>query len=119
MEVAASTFKVVKEDIEENEMGETEAYIPTSFGAPNQIYGQAIGRIDGTFLKTIVKDIKQMKKPSSAVFSDNLVAEWAGRYASKGNSLVRDLPEAYVKLMGLGTLYTGGKVGSLLGGNEK
>jgi len=118
MEIAASTFKLVKEEVEENEMGDVDVYVPTSFGAPSQIYGQAIGRMDGTFLKTVVKDMKEKKTPSAAVFSDDKVAGWAVKYAS-GKKPFADLPEAYEKLMGLGTVYTGGKVGSLLGGKEK
>mmetsp|Transcript_44392 Transcript_44392/g.53665 ORF Transcript_44392/g.53665 Transcript_44392/m.53665 type:complete len:360 (+) Transcript_44392:127-1206(+) len=118
MEAIAAKFSVDEEEEEENEMGDKSVFIPASFGAPSQIYGQQIGKITGGVYKDIVKDLRGKKVPVADVFMDEKVGGWANRYANNPSGFLKDLPEAYGKLMGLGLRYTGGKVGALLGGQE-
>lgn len=97
--------------------------------------------MDNSVFKSVAKDLKQKKKSVSVhqislisqciaydtlllmskdvgVFNDEKVAGWAIKYANNNSGFLKDLPEAYTKCMSLGRRYTGGKVGSLLGGSE-
>jgi len=98
-------------DDEPNEMGDVDVFIPSSFGAPSQIYGRQLGVMDNSYFKTISKS----KSIKNTVFEDEKVMQWTKKYADNKGGFLKDLPEAYGKLMALGTRYTGGKVGSLLG----
>lgn len=118
LETTAKSFKKEDDDFEENEMGDEAVYIPSSFGSPQEIYGVQMGKMDNAVFKNVAKEIKQKKKVDVGVFNDDKVAGWAIKYAGNNNGFLKDLPEAYEKIMGLGTRYTGGKVGSLLGGGE-
>lgn len=112
---------VVVEDVEEeeaNEMGDVEVFIPSSFGAPSQIYGKQLGAMDNSVYTSVVSDMKKGRKPISDVFTDEKVVQWATKYAGSKGGFLKDLPEAYGKMMALGTRYTGGKVGSLLGQSD-
>lgn len=106
---------VVGDDDEPNEMGDVEVFIPSSFGAPKEIYGKTIGVMDNSYYVSTVGDVKKGRKPGADVFTDDKVLEWATKYAGNKGGFLKDLPEAYTKTMSLGTKYTGGKVGSLLG----
>lgn len=118
MEASAASFKKEEDDFEENEMGDEAIYIPNSFGSPKEMYGTIIGSMDNSVFKSVVKDIKQKKRTNVGVFNDEKVVGWAQKYAGNNNGFLKDLPEAYTKVMSLGRRYTGGKVGSLLGGDE-
>jgi hypothetical protein len=113
--VVAGLLPIETGRVEENEMGDAEANVPTSFGAPSDIYGKRLGRIDNSIFQDVMTDLENNKVPFSPVFGDSTVAEWASKYANKQEMFARDLPEAYNKLIGLGRSYTGGKVESLLG----
>ena len=112
---ALAKKKEEEEDDESNEMGDVAVFIPSSFGAPNEIYGKQLGVMDIKVFKNVLADIKKGKKPVADVFTNEKVLQWAKKYADNKNGFVKDLPEAYGKLMALGQRYTGGKVGSLLG----
>lgn len=118
MESISSKFVVEEEDEEENEMGDKAVFIPSSFGAPSEIYGQLMGKMTGGVFKDIAKDLKAKKKPIAGVFLDEKVGGWAMKYAQNPGGFLKDLPEAYSKVNGLGLRYTGGKVGALLGGAD-
>ena len=108
-----------EDEFEENEMGDPEVVVPTSFGAPSDIYGKRLGSMEGSkLLAGIVKDLKQKRPPSASIFSDPRVAECANTYAQKKATFNQDLPLAYQRLVAVGQTYTGGKVGSLLGAGE-
>lgn len=113
--VVSGLIPVPAEVFEENEMGDVEAYVPTSFGAPGEIYGRRLGMLDDSIFQDVVTDLDHKKGPFSSVFKDEAVADWARKYATKKVLFSRDLPEAYNKLIGLGKSYTGGKVENLLG----
>ena len=113
--VVGALVPVETGNFEDNEMGDVEANVPTSFGAPSDIYGKRLGIIDNSIFQDVMTDLKNNVVPFSPVFEDSIVAEWASKYANKQDMFARDLPEAYNKLTGLGRSYTGGKVESLLG----
>jgi len=115
---SAAQNKDDEEEDEENEMGDKQVFIPSSFGAPNQIYGKQLGKIDVGFLKRVAADLKQRKKPVTDIYLDEKVAGFVFKYANNNVGFLKDLGEAYTKLTALGTRYTGGKVGSLLGGQD-
>jgi len=113
--VANAVVPEIVEEKEANEMGDVDVFIPSSFGAPKEIYGKQLGVMDNKFFISIVSDVKKGKQPSADVFKNDKVLQWAKKYADNKGGFLKDLPEAYGKLMSLGTRYTGGKVGSLLG----
>lgn len=119
MDVVATKYKsenqMDDEEDEPNEMGDVDVFIPSSFGAPKEIYGKQLGALDNKYFASVVTDAKKGKMSSNLVFADDKVMQWAKKYADNKNGFLKDLPEAYGKLMALGTKYTGGKVGSLLG----
>lgn len=115
MDIIAQSYKSTDDlDEEPNEMGDVEVFIPNSFGAPSQIYGKQLGVMDNSYFKSIIKN----KSFKNTVFEDDKVMQWAKKYADSKTGFMKDLPEAYEKLMALGTRYTGGKVGSLLGQSD-
>ena len=59
--------------------------------------------MDNAVFKNVAKEIKQKKKVDVGVFNDDKVAGWAIKYAGNNNGFLKDLPEAYEKIMGLGT----------------
>lgn len=103
---------------EENEMGDKEIFIPSSFGSRSQIYGKRLGTMNGSVFVSVASDIKKKKKPIADVFTNDKVGEWVTYYASKEKVFLKDLPDAYRKIMSLGRRYTGGKIESLLGGAD-
>lgn len=113
--VANAVAPTSDEDDEPNEMGDVEVFIPSSFGAPKEIYGKQLGVMDNKVFASVVSDMKKGKQPIADVFKNEKVLQWAKRYSDNKNGFLKDLPEAYGKLVALGTRYTGGKVGSLLG----
>jgi len=115
MDVIAQSYKASDDlDDEPNEMGDVEVFIPSSFGAPSQIYGKQLGVMDNSYFKAILKN----KSFKNTVFEDDKVMQWTKKYADNKAGFLKDLPEAYGKLMALGTRYTGGKVGNLLGQSD-
>lgn len=107
---------IVEEEVEANEMGDVEIFIPNSFGAPKDIYGKQLGVMDSSVFTAVINDTKAKKKPAAGdVFTDEKVYQWATKYAGSKGGFLKDLPEAYTKLMALGTRYTGGRIGGLLG----
>lgn len=116
-QVVASLSPKQDDNVDEeevNEMGDTPAIIPSSFGGPREIYGKQLGQMDSSIFKTIVSDIKASR--ASSLWTDEIMTGWVQKYAKSG--FLKDLPEAYSRLMGVGTIYTGGKVGSLIGPGE-
>jgi len=70
----------------------------------------------------VANDLKLRKKSNSLladVFYDENVGNFAIKYSQNSAGFLKDLPESYARLMKLGTRYTGGKIGNLLGGQEK
>eukprot|EP00978_Attheya_sp_CCMP212_P001795 scaffold3698_cov43-Attheya_sp.AAC.2 len=116
--VVSNVETVVEEEEEENEMGDKDIFIPSSFGGPKEIYGKQLGKMDDSVFVSVKEDLNKGRKPISDVFAVDLVGNWANKYAGNKSGFIKDLPEAYGKLMGLGTRYTGGKVGSLLGAGD-
>ena len=119
--VVESIQPVEEEEEEENEMGDKEVFIPTSFGAPSEIYGKQLGKIDESIFREIVASLKKQQRSSAVadVFVANeKVSDWAEKYAGKKSKFLKDLPEAYEKVMALGGRYTGGKVDNLLGNSD-
>lgn len=114
MEKSADSYKKDDDDFEENEMGDVDVFIPSSFGAPKEIYGKQLGKMDNSVFTQLVADVKKGKAPIADVFTNDKVLGWANKYASSKGVFVKDLPEAYGRLMALGERYTGGKVGALL-----
>jgi len=122
--IASSSMNKINDIVEEeeNEMGDKEISIPTSFGGPKEIYGKQMGKINTDFLKQVTNDVKLRKKSNllmADVFYDEKVANYAIKYSENSAGFLKDLPESYARLMKLGTRYTGGKIGNLLGGQEK
>jgi len=110
-----ANIKVVDQEVEEeNEMGDTDVFVPTSFGAPKEIYGKRLGTMDNSFFNSVAADIKKGRPLESFAFSDDKVGSWATKYSGKQTGFVKDLPEAYEKLMSLGATYTGGKMANIL-----
>lgn len=118
MESVSTAFKKDDDNFEENEMGDVDIFIPSSFGSPQEMFGSRLGQMDNSAFKDVAADIKKKKSPSVDVFRDDKVGQWAVKYAGNNNGFLKDLPEAYTKIMALGGRYTGGKVGSLLGSGE-
>jgi hypothetical protein len=116
--VVSNVEPVVEEEEEDNEMGDKDIFIPSSFGGPKEIYGKQLGKIDDSVFVSVKEDLNKGRKPIADVFAVDLVGNWANKYAGNKGGFIKDLPEAYGKLMGLGTKYTGGKVGSLLGAGD-
>ena len=79
--------------INDNEMGDPQVDIPTSFGAPSDIYGKPLGQLDNSIFESSLKRHK-------GVWADDNVREWASRYAKSG--FFKDLPLAYSKLVQVG-----------------
>mmetsp|Transcript_18513 Transcript_18513/g.26149 ORF Transcript_18513/g.26149 Transcript_18513/m.26149 type:complete len:394 (+) Transcript_18513:178-1359(+) len=110
-----------EEEQEENEMGDKDIFIPSSFGGPSEIYGKRLTdtKMDNSVFVSIKSSLKKAPSSVSAVFQDDKVAEWAaGYYVDKKKAFANDLPSCYEKLMSLGERYTGGKIGTLLGGGD-
>lgn len=120
METVVSRVVQPKEvEQEENEMGDKDVFIPSSFGAPSSIYGKQLGAMDNSVFTSIKSDLKKGKQPISPVFTNEKVGDWGAKYyVDKKKAFFNDLPQAYEKLMALGTRYTGGKMGSLLGDDD-
>eukprot|EP00587_Corethron_hystrix_P008022 CAMPEP_0113311404 /NCGR_PEP_ID=MMETSP0010_2-20120614/8654_1 /TAXON_ID=216773 ORGANISM="Corethron hystrix, Strain 308" /NCGR_SAMPLE_ID=MMETSP0010_2 /ASSEMBLY_ACC=CAM_ASM_000155 /LENGTH=334 /DNA_ID=CAMNT_0000167035 /DNA_START=404 /DNA_END=1408 /DNA_ORIENTATION=- /assembly_acc=CAM_ASM_000155 len=112
--IVAATKKDDDDMEEENEMGDVAVFIPSSFGAPQEIYGKRIGALDNSYFESVATALKKKTPVSSAAFQNDKVGGWAIKYAGNKGGFLRDLPEAYEKLMGLGASYTGGKMGNLL-----
>lgn len=108
-----------EEPEEENEMGDKAVFIPSSFGAPSEIYGKNIGSMDNSVFVQALSDIKGKKQTTYDVFRDDSVAKWITKYADKKGGFLKDLPYAYGRLTALGTTYTGGKIGNLLGSSDE
>lgn len=120
IEKEAQAYKKEEDEEQEpNEMGDVDIFVPSSFGGPKEIYGKTLGKIDNSVFVEVVDQYKKKKIPSVDVFANEKVAGWANKYAKNNPGFLKDLPEAYEKLMALGVRFTGGKVGALLGGSEK
>ena len=89
-------------DFEENEMGDPEVVIPSSFGAPREIYGTK-------FVGTLENDV--FRKNTNPLLSDASLAEWTSKYGNSQKDFLKDLCDGYRKAVGQGKLYTGGKNG--------
>lgn len=87
------------DDDELNEMGDPKVDFPSSFGAPSQIYGKRLGKMDDTIFKEELA-LRKNKK-ATGVWSDDVVGEWTARYSKSG--FFKDLPEAYSRLVRLGS----------------
>ena len=100
---------------EDNEMGDPDVFVPTTFGSSSDIYGKRIGTMDNEVFINAVKALKQKRDPEADVFTDKQVMEWATTYSKKNAAFLQDLPLAYQRLVSVGKSYTGGKIGTLLG----
>ena len=89
----------IDEDEEENEMGDPNVEFATSFGAPSQIYGKQLGRMDDSIYKQEVT--LQRSKQATGIWANEIVGEWTMRYAKGG--FFKDLPEAYSRLVQVGS----------------
>ena len=117
--VLATRVEEEEDEEEENEMGDKAVFIPSSFGAPSEIYGKSIGKMDQTIFVEAVADIKSKRTPKYAVLGDEGVAKWVAKYSDKKGGFLKDLPYAYNRLTSLGTTYTGGKIDALLGTSDE
>jgi hypothetical protein len=108
-----------EEEEEENEMGDKAVFIPSSFGAPSEIYGKSIGKMDESIFSEAISDIKSKRTPKYAVFASEGVGKWVAKYSDKKGGFLKDLPYAYNRLTSLGTTYTGGKIDALLGTTDE
>ena len=117
--VLATRVEEEEEEEEENEMGDKAVFIPSSFGAPSEIYGKSIGKMDQTIFVEALADIKSKRLPKYAVFGDEGVGKWVAKYSDKKGGFLKDLPYAYNRLTSLGTTYTGGKIDALLGTSDE
>ena len=117
--VLATRVEEEEEEEEENEMGDKAVFIPSSFGAPSEIYGKSIGKMDQTIFVEALADIKSKRAPKYAVFGDEGVGKWVAKYSDKKGGFLKDLPYAYNRLTSLGTTYTGGKIDALLGTSDE
>lgn len=77
----------------DNEMGDPQVDITTSFGAPSNIYGKPLGQLDNSVFESSLKS-------ENGVWANGNVREWASRYAESG--FFKDLPLAYSKLVRVG-----------------
>ena len=111
--------RVQEEEEEENEMGDKAVFIPSSFGAPSEIYGESIGKMDQAIFVEAMADIKNKRTPKFAAFGDEGVGKWVAKYSDKKGGFLKDLPYAYGRLTSLGTTYTGGKIDALLGTTDE
>ena len=108
-----------EEEEEENEMGDKAVFIPSSFGAPSEIYGESIGKMDQAIFVEAMADIKNKRTPKFTAFGDEGVGKWVAKYSDKKGGFLNDLPFAYGRLTSLGTTYTGGKIDALLGTTDE
>lgn len=87
------------DDDEPNEMGDPKVDFPSSFGAPSQIYGERLGKMnDGVFKDELAL---QKKKQATGVWANDVVGEWTMRYSKGG--FFKDLPEAFSRLARVGS----------------
>jgi hypothetical protein len=77
---------------EDNEMGDSQVDIPTSFGAPSNIYGRPLGQLDNSVFESL------LQTKTGVWANDDNVREWVLRYQKSG--FFKDLPRAYNKLVG-------------------
>lgn len=99
-------MQIAKEDeAYVNEMGETDFVPNTSFGGAAQIYGKGLTPFDDKYLKAAVKGKR-------GVFADEQVRA-VGEKTSVKNG--KDGAIALERVLGVGKVYTGGKVGDLTG----
>ena len=98
-----STEKATKdkddEEDEVNEMGDPKVDFPSSFGAPSQIYGKRLGKMDDSIFVDEVA--LQKSKQATGIWADPVVGEWTSRYSKGG--FFKDLPEAYSRLVRVGS----------------
>jgi hypothetical protein len=87
------------DDDEPNEMGDPKVDFPSSFGAPSQIYGKRLGKMDDSIFKDEV--VLRKNNKATGVWSDQVVGEWTTRYSKGG--FFKDLPEAYSRLVSVGS----------------
>lgn len=87
------------EEDEVNEMGDPKVDFPSSFGAPSQIYGKRLGKMDDSIFVDEVA--LQKSKQATGIWADPVVGEWTTRYSKGG--FFKDLPEAYSRLVRVGS----------------
>lgn len=94
-----TTSTTQQEEEEPNEMGDVPVDFPSTFGAPSDIYGKRLGKMnDAIFSQQLAL---QKKKQATGVWSDAIVGEWTQRYAKGG--FFKDLAEAYSRLVRVGS----------------
>jgi hypothetical protein len=84
------------DDEEPNEMGDPKVDFPSRFGAPSQIYGKQLGKMNDSIFGELRK-----KKQATGIWTDPVVGEWTTRYSKGG--FFKDLPEAYSRLVRVGS----------------
>ena len=86
---------------EENEMGDEQIVIANTFGAAP--FGNFVGgQIDENIFASIVADLQRKDIDAVGVFRDEMVGDWAQKYAKKQYIFTKDYPSAYSKLISLG-----------------
>ncbi|GMI02984.1 hypothetical protein TrVE_jg9719 [Triparma verrucosa] len=88
-----------------NEMGETDFIPKTSFGGASQIFGASLTPFDDKYLKAAVKGKK-------GVFADDNVRAAGEKMSIKSG---KDGAIALERVLAVGKVYTGGKIGDLTG----
>ena len=101
--VAASTSS---EDEPDDAEFEPTPFVPSTFGARDNMYGARMGKGDfgNTFLSSVVKG-KSTSPLSQVLLADGDVKELVKKYAANGKAFKEDVPEAYLKLTLLGQAF--------------
>jgi len=103
---AAAAKNAKKEDVEVNEMGETDFIPNTSFGGAKEIFGAGLPQFDDNYVQAAVK-------AKAGVYGANDKVQAAGLKLSIKNG--KEGAVALEKVLALGKVYTGGKIGDLIG----
>jgi hypothetical protein len=98
--------KKTNEEDEDDAEFEEQPFVPTTFGARDNMYGSKLGK--GDFGVAYFKSILSGKKDelSSILLDDSKVKVFVQKYATNEAAFLKDVPEVYVKLNLLGQAST-------------
>eukprot|EP00636_Phaeomonas_parva_P015164 CAMPEP_0118864358 /NCGR_PEP_ID=MMETSP1163-20130328/8961_1 /TAXON_ID=124430 /ORGANISM="Phaeomonas parva, Strain CCMP2877" /LENGTH=359 /DNA_ID=CAMNT_0006798471 /DNA_START=109 /DNA_END=1188 /DNA_ORIENTATION=- len=107
------TMALADEEADDEDEPDEGDVIPSSFGAPSEIYGKLVSKNFGNnYMAALKKGSKSSDvngKWEGYMLGDEELETWVGKYAGNKGGFTKDVAEAYGKLVSMGTEYTTAK----------